>query len=51
MALKRKKLTLSEKVKIIQEVEKNPTVFQNEMAKHLMLPPSSLSNIVEGFSS
>jgi hypothetical protein len=26
-------------------------VFQNEMAKHLMLPPSSLSNIVEGFSS
>jgi hypothetical protein len=46
MALKRKKLTVSEKVKIIQEVGKNPTVFQNEVAKHSMLPPSSWSNII-----
>jgi ribosomal protein S25 len=45
MALKRKKLTISEKVKIIQEVEKNPTVSRNEIAKHFGLPPS-LSNII-----
>jgi predicted transcriptional regulator len=46
MALKRKKLTISEKVKIIQEVEKNPTVSRNEIAKYFGLPPSSLSNII-----
>jgi predicted transcriptional regulator len=46
MVLKRKKLTITEKVKIIQEVEKNPTVLQNETAKHFGLPPSSLSNII-----
>jgi hypothetical protein len=46
MALKRKKLTKSEEVKIIQEVEKNPTVSRNEIAKHFWLPPSSLSNII-----
>jgi hypothetical protein len=33
MALERKKLTINEEVKIIQEVEKNPTVSQNEIAK------------------
>jgi hypothetical protein len=32
MALKRKKLTISEEVKIIQEVEKNPTVSRFEIA-------------------
>jgi DNA-binding Lrp family transcriptional regulator len=46
MALKRKKLMVSEKVKIIQEVEKNPTVSQNEIAKHFGLPLLSLSNII-----
>jgi hypothetical protein len=46
VALKRKKLTKSEKVKIIQEVEKNPTVLRNEIAKHCQVPPSSLSNII-----
>jgi hypothetical protein len=46
MALKRKKLMKSEKAKIIQEMEKNPTVLQNEIAKHFRLPPSSLSNII-----
>jgi DNA-binding Lrp family transcriptional regulator len=46
MALKRKKLTIREKVKIIQEVEKNPTVSQNEIAKHSGMPPSSLSYII-----
>jgi predicted transcriptional regulator len=46
MALKRKKLTISEKVKIIQEVEKNPTVSQNEIAKHFGLPASLISNII-----
>jgi hypothetical protein len=44
-ALKGKKLTISEKVKIIQ-VEKNSTVLQNETAKHFGLRPSSLSNII-----
>jgi hypothetical protein len=46
MVLKRKKLTKREKVKIIQEMEKNPTVSRNEIAKHFWLPPSSLSNII-----
>jgi predicted transcriptional regulator len=46
MALKRKKLTKSDKVKIIQEVEKYPTMSRNEIAKHFRLPPSSLSNII-----
>jgi hypothetical protein len=46
MALKRKKLMKSEKVKIIQKVEKNPTESRNEIAKHFQLPPSSLSNII-----
>jgi hypothetical protein len=46
MSLKRYKLTTSEKVKIIQEVEKNPTVSRNEIVKHLRLPLSSLSNII-----
>jgi hypothetical protein len=32
MAFKRKLLPVSEKVKIIQEVEKNPTVLWNEIA-------------------
>jgi hypothetical protein len=34
MALKRNKLTINEKVKIIQEVEKNPTVSQNKISKY-----------------
>jgi predicted metal-dependent TIM-barrel fold hydrolase len=46
MALKRKKLTISEKVKIVQEVGKNRTVFQNEIAKHSVPPLSSWSNII-----
>jgi hypothetical protein len=46
MTLKRKKLTINEKAKIIQEVEKNPIVSQNETAKHSVLPPSSLSTII-----
>jgi hypothetical protein len=33
-------------VKIIQEVKKNPTVLQNEIMKHFVLPLSSLSNII-----
>jgi hypothetical protein len=33
MTLKVKKLTINEKVKIIQEIEKNPTVLQNEIVK------------------
>jgi hypothetical protein len=46
MALKRNKLTISENVKIIQVVGKNPTMFQNAVAKHSMPPPSSWSNII-----
>jgi hypothetical protein len=46
MALKRKKLTKSDKVKIIQEVKKNPTVSRNEIAKHSGLPLLSLSNLI-----
>jgi hypothetical protein len=46
MALKRKELMKSEKVKIIQAVEKNPTVLRNEIEEHFQLPPSSLSNII-----
>jgi hypothetical protein len=46
MALKRKKLTTSEKEKIIKEVEKNTIVSRNEIAKHCQLPPSSLCNII-----
>jgi hypothetical protein len=44
--LKRKKFTISEKVKIIQQVEENPTVLRCETAKCFLLPLSSLSNII-----
>jgi hypothetical protein len=45
MVLKRKNLTISEKVKIIQEVEKNPTISQYETAECFVLPLLSLSNM------
>jgi hypothetical protein len=35
----KKKLTINGKVKIIQEVEKNPTVLKNEIVKHFVLSP------------
>jgi hypothetical protein len=38
LVLKRKKLTTNEEVKIIQEVEENPTVLCNEIAKCFVLP-------------
>jgi hypothetical protein len=41
-----KKLTVSEKGKIIQEVEKTPTVLKNEIMKCSVLPPSYLRNTV-----
>jgi hypothetical protein len=40
------KKKVSEKVKIIQEVENNPTVSQNEIAKCFVLRLSSLSNVI-----
>jgi hypothetical protein len=46
MAMKRNKLMKSEKVKIIQDVEKNPIVLRNEIARHFGPPPSSLNNII-----
>jgi hypothetical protein len=46
MFVNSEKLTISEKVKIIQEREKNPTVSQNETAKCFVLPQLSLSNII-----
>jgi hypothetical protein len=51
MALKRRNIKINEKVKIIQEVEMNPTVLQNELAKCSVLPPSSLRNIISMESS
>jgi hypothetical protein len=44
--IEKKKLTVSEKVKIVQEVEKHPAMSQNEIAKCFVLPLSSLSNII-----
>jgi hypothetical protein len=44
---KRKKLTISEKVKIIQEVEKNPRMPTIEIAQKFNLAPSSLFCIMK----
>jgi hypothetical protein len=44
--VERKKLTTSEKVKIISEVEENPTVSQNEIVNCFVLPLLSFSNII-----
>jgi hypothetical protein len=41
MLLKRRKIMISEKVKIIQEVAKNQAVSQNEIVKGFVLPPLS----------
>jgi hypothetical protein len=43
IALKRNKLTISEEVKIIQEVEENPSMSWNEIAKHFVLSPLSVT--------
>jgi hypothetical protein len=45
---KRKKLTIAEKVKIIQEVEKNPSMPAIEIARKFNLAPSSLFCITLG---
>jgi hypothetical protein len=39
-------LTTGEKIKIIQEVERNPAVSQNETGKCSELPLSTLSNTI-----
>jgi hypothetical protein len=44
MVLKRKKLTINEGMKIIQDMEENPTMLCNEIAECFVLPSSSLSN-------
>jgi hypothetical protein len=46
MVFKRKTLTRSEEVKIIQEVEKNPTMLQNVIAECFVLSPLLLNNII-----
>jgi hypothetical protein len=46
MALNGKELMKNEKVKIRQAVHRNLNAKQNETAKLLMLPSSSLSNII-----
>jgi hypothetical protein len=46
MALKGKKLTVHEKMRIIQDTETNPTILQVGSANCLCLPPLSLSNIL-----
>jgi hypothetical protein len=45
MVLKRKNLTICEKAKIIQEVEKNPTMSKYETAECFVLSLLSLSNM------
>jgi hypothetical protein len=39
---KRKKLTIAEKVKIVQEVQKNPSTPATEIARKFNLAPCSL---------
>jgi hypothetical protein len=46
MALKRKKLTVCEEIRIIKDTEKNPAVLQVYAVNCLWLPPLSLSNIL-----
>jgi hypothetical protein len=46
MVLKRKKLTMSEKVEINHKVERNPTVLRIEIMEHLELTLSSLNSIM-----
>jgi hypothetical protein len=46
MAMNGKELMKNEYVKIGQAVQKNLTVKQNEIVKLLVLPSSSLSNII-----
>jgi hypothetical protein len=45
MALKRKKYAISEKVTVVQEVERSPSVSQIEITKCLALAVPSLSSI------
>jgi hypothetical protein len=44
IALERNKLTISEKVKIIEGVEKNPAVSRNEIANCFVLSPLSITS-------
>jgi hypothetical protein len=46
MALKRKKLTVCEEIRIIEDTEKNPAILQVDAANCLWLRPLSLSNIL-----
>jgi hypothetical protein len=46
MANKRKKLTISDKLNVIGEVEAHPNIPRIEMANCLGLPPSTLSKIM-----
>jgi hypothetical protein len=46
MVNKRKKLTISDKLNVIGEVEDHPNIPHIEMANHLGLPPSTLSKIM-----
>jgi hypothetical protein len=46
MTLRRKKLTISEKIEIMQDREKNATVSQVGVMKHFGLPVLPLSNIM-----
>lgn len=45
-ALKRKKLTVCEEIRIIEDMEKNPAVLQVDAANCIWLPPLSLSNVL-----
>jgi hypothetical protein len=46
VALKRTKLTINEKLKIIQALEQNPAVLRNETVKCSVLSPLLLSNMI-----
>jgi len=45
MGAKRKSLTLSEKLHVIEEIDKNPGETRTDIAKRLQLPSSTLNGI------
>jgi hypothetical protein len=51
MALKRKKFTVCEEIRIIEDIEKNPAILQVDAANCLWLPLLSLSNVTKSLSS
>jgi hypothetical protein len=46
MLLKRRKIMISEEVKLFRKWPKNQALSQNEIVKGSVLPPLSLSNVI-----